>query len=353
MRFRNFESVKVTLGHLAAALEKCSAMPRVIPAFSVKTDPHPELARAFLGRGWRVEVISLPELEWAREMGFKDSEIVLNGPSAVAVASTDARPIAVAFADSVEALESLLRTQCETVGLRVRSGVVSSRFGVDLADYRVFKQIVHLLKRCGTDRLLGIHMHFASDVCGPIQWRDLVEHALSWSEVLADVSGAAFSTFDIGGGWHSDDFRDQFIPSLPALQSRIANALPSVKTILLEPGKAVAADTAWLATRVLEVRACKQVGAADVVVDASIADLPMASLDAHRVVHLRNGRFLGWLTGGSQRILGSICMEIDILAEGVAFPQPPSAGDELLFSSAGGYNASMAWHFASGVSRDT
>jgi diaminopimelate decarboxylase len=46
-------------------------------------------------------------------------------------------------------------------------------------------------------------------------------------------------------------------------------------------------------------------------------------------------------------------METDILADGVGFPQPPAQGDELLFASAGGYNASMAWHFAAGVSRDS
>lgn len=140
---------------------------------------------------------------------------------------------------------------------------------------------------------------------------------------------------------------------LPGLQARIAQAMPGVDRILLEPGKAVASDTAWLASRVVEVRAGGADGVSEVVVDASIADLPMAAHYAHHVLHVREDVCLGWLAGGSQRILGSICMETDILADGVAFLHPPAAGDLLLFSSAGGYNASMAWDFASGVSRDT
>lgn len=354
LRFRDFATADDSLGRLATTLERCSARPTVIPALSVKTDPHPALARAFLTRGWWAEVISLRELDWALRMGFKASEIVFNGPAAVDLASTPGHQVAVAFADSVEAFEALLESQpCEVIGLRLRAGAVTSRFGVDLTDPRAFNRVAHCLSQHDVGLRLGLHMHFASDVSGPVRWNDLVEHALVWADALAQASGAAFSVFDFGGGWHPDDFCDQLIPILPALQTRIAQAMPSLDTILLEPGKAVAADTAWLATRVLEVRSRELDGASDVVVDASIADLPMAAHYAHRVLHLRNGLCLGWLTGGSQQILGSICMETDILAEGIAFPQPPAMGDQLVFSSAGGYNASMAWHFGSGVSRDT
>lgn len=354
LRFRDYSAAEDSMRRLARALESCSAQPAIIPALSVKTDPEAELARAFLARGWWAEVISVRELDWARRQGFEASQIVFNGPALVELPSSVGRPVAVAFADSVEAFEALLESQAsEVMGLRLRSNAVTSRFGVDLTDARAFNRVAHCLRQHDGRLRFGIHMHFASDVCGPLRWNDLVEHTLVWADSLARASGAAFSVFDIGGGWHPDGFLDQLIPNLPTLQSRIARALPSVSTILLEPGKAVAADTAWLVTRVIEVRPGDVHGASEVVVDASIADLPMAGLYAHRVLHLRNGRCLGWLTGGSKRVLGSICMETDILAQGVEFPQAPEVGDELLFSSAGGYNASMAWHFASGVSRDS
>jgi diaminopimelate decarboxylase len=354
LRFREFEASDETLNQLATTIERCSSRPTVTPALSVKTDPNPDLARAFLARGWWAEVISLSELNWALHIGFKASEIVFNGPRAVDLLAFDVPQVAVAFADSVEALEGLVASHsCDVIGLRVRTGAITSRFGIDLTDSRAFNRVAECITNCQSSQKLGIHMHFPSDVSGPNRWNDFVEHTLIWGHALGQASGAAFSVFDLGGGWYPDDFSDQLIPMLPSLQTRIVQALPSIETVLLEPGKAVASNTAWLATRVLEVRSRDPAGDSEVVVDASIADLPMVAHYAHRVLHLRDGLSLGWLTGGRQRILGSICMETDILAEGIAFPQRPAIGDLLLFSSAGGYNASMAWDFAEGVSRDT
>lgn len=354
LRFRDIAAAEAVTSRLARAIECCPPQPVVIPALSIKTDPHPEIARAFLSRGWWAEVISARELEWARGIGFEPSQIVFNGPAGVDLGSSANRPVAATFADSVESFEALVESQpFGIVGLRLRPGGVTSRFGVDLAEPRAFNRVARCLRRHGDRLRLGLHVHFASDLCGPARWRDLVEHTLVWADALTQASGVRFSAFDLGGGWHPDDFLDLLIPMLPSLQSRVVRAMPSVDTILLEPGKAVAADTGWLVTRVIEVRSCNQRDTKEIVVDASIADLPMAAHYAHRVLHLRNGRCLGWLVGGSHRILGSICMETDILADRVEFPQPPARGDELLFSSAGGYNASMAWHFASGVSRDS
>ena len=353
-RFREFSAAEALIDQLARTLQECSPKPRIIPAMSVKTDPHQELARAFLNRGWWAEVISPQELEWAHKMGFKPSQIVFNGPKAVDLASFGRRRVAVVFADSVEAFEALLESQpCEVIGLRLRTAAVSSRFGIDLTDFRAFNRVLRCLSRRKAGLRLGLHIHFASDLCGPRRWNDLVEHALVWGQALAEASGAEFSVFDIGGGWHTHDFLHLLIPSLPDLQSRITRAIPSVDTIILEPGKAVASGTAWLVTRVIEVRSRGSDSVGEVVVDASIADLPLAGHYGRRIVQLRNGRCLGWLTVGSKRILGSICMETDILAEGVEFPEAPAIGDELLFSLAGGYDASMAWNFASGVSRDS
>ncbi len=354
LRFRDFEAADTILNELEKSLAQCSIRPAVTPALSVKTDPHPALARSFLQRGWWAEVISLRELEWALRLGFNASSIVFNGPRAAELTAYRGQPVAVAFADSVEALESLMATdRCDAVGLRVRPNAATSRFGIDFSDYRIFDRVANGLARFRDGRPLGIHMHFASDVLGFAQWQDLVEHTLAWGGALAQASGADYSIFDLGGGWYSDDFLEQLLPNLPALQARIELTLPGVEKILLEPGKAVASETAWLATRVLEVRTRHADCDSEVVVDASIADLPMAADYAHRVLHLRDDTVLGWLTGGQQRILGSICMETDVLANGVAFPKPVAAGDVLLFSAAGGYNASMAWHFASGVGRDT
>jgi diaminopimelate decarboxylase len=138
---------------------------------------------------------------------------------------------------------------------------------------------------------------------------------------------------------------------LSSLQSKVRRSLPSVQRVVLEPGKAMLTSTAMLVSRVLEVRPLPD-DKWDLVVDASIADLPMAALYAHPALLVGEDGYHGWLMGGSSRILGGICMEIDVLARGVAFPRVPAIGDKIVFLDAGGYDASMAWSFANGTSRD-
>ncbi len=354
LRLRDFSVAEALLDNLAGALEKCAVHPAITPALSVKTDPNAELAQSFARRKWWAEVISMREMKWALNMGFDSSQIVFNGPAVIELAASGGHRVAVAFADSLESFQILLKVQpCDIIGLRVRAGVATSRFGVDLTDFQSFSRVVNLIRQYGVGLRLGVHMHYASDACGPVRWRDFVEQALIWANALADVSNVEFSIFDVGGGWHSEDFQKLFIPNLPDLQHRITKYIPNLNNIIIELGKAVAADTGWLVTRVIEVRSSGSNDPMEVVVDASISDLPLAHIYAHRVLHLRNDRPIGWLVSGLDRVLGSICMEADILAEGVGFLQMPIVGDKLVFSSAGGYNASMAWHFAGGFSRDS
>lgn len=352
-RVRDPDALDATLTELARGIGLCTPMPRLQPALSIKTDPHPRLAHAFVEREWWAEVISLAELDWALAAGFSPSQIVFNGPAVGRLNSASRCRVGTAFADSVESLETIASTQsCDVVGLRLRPSGTSSRFGVDLTDYPTFERVTAALRAVSPDKRLGVHLHMASDVTGPTRWHDALDQALAWADALAATANVKFAVFDIGGGWHADDFQSLLLPALPEIQARIAKVAPTVKSILMEPGKAVAGDTAWLVTTLTEVRADGSGKAGDVVVDASIADLPMAHLYGHRMLQVRAGQCVGWLRAGEYRVLGSICMETDILAEGVSFPSSPEVGDVLLVASAGGYNASMAWPFAGGVSRD-
>jgi diaminopimelate decarboxylase len=127
--------------------------------------------------------------------------------------------------------------------------------------------------------------------------------------------------------------------------------LPEVERIVIEPGKAVSQSSAVLVTSVVETRASKS--GHDVVVDASIADLPTAGLQPHRILHLSRSGAAEWLGRGPSRVLGAICMEHDVLASHVSFLRTPEPGDRLLVFDSGAYDVSMAWPFAQGVTRDS
>jgi diaminopimelate decarboxylase len=181
---------------------------------------------------------------------------------------------------------------------------------------------------------------------------ELVEEAVFWTVAVSDSVGRPPNSFDVGGGWHQQDFVDTFLPHLGRLQADVSAVLPTVDTIILEPGKAISSSTAILFTRVMEIRRNEPPLGAEAVVDASIADLPLARSLARPVLMVRAGNPVGWLSTGEDRILGSICMEADILLERAGFPVLPEPGDLLAFFDAGAYDASMSWPFAKGGIRD-
>lgn len=352
VRIRDHEAFRAVAARVSDAIARCDDLPVLTPALSVKTDPHAEIGQMAGEAGWWAEAISADEIRWAVRAGFEPSRIVCNGPSVASVGRDVHSRVAAAFADSCEALEQVVSGDfADIVGVRLRLPSIRSRFGVDLAEYSRFTAVAQSLKSLGQERPYGLHFHFASDVCGPRRWFELLDEALEWSRALSVVSGKGPSVFDMGGGWHHEDFHEFFLTRLPELQAKIRHALPSVRRVLFEPGKAVLATSAMLVSRVIEVRPADGDNL-EIVVDASLADLPMAPLYSHPMLLIGANGAGGWLTGGTSRILGSICMETDILARGVSFPRPPSVDDKIVFLDAGGYDASMAWAFARGASRD-
>jgi diaminopimelate decarboxylase len=353
IRCSSKESITASLSPIEEIVSDLSSHIRAVPALSIKTDPQVSLARAYLEKGWYAEAISANELSWAKRLGFDFNRLILNGPSAASMAIINDRPVRYAFADSIVALTALAKsTAQDSIGIRIRPGRVMSRFGIDLTDYRSYISTLDAIASLGTDGHFAAHFHLPADQIGPAIWLDCFEESISWAATIARETGVKISAFDIGGGWDADDFTEILLPILrEQVAPRVADLGNSVE-LIFEPGKAVATNLAKFTANVVEVRDQQKLDSVEVVVDCSIADLPMTQYYAHKIEQYRGSRLLGVLSGGKDRILGSICMETDILATGVSFPAFPKCGDKLIISGAGAYNSSMAWPFAGGVTRD-
>ena len=108
----------------------------------------------------------------------------------------------------------------------------------------------------------------------------------------------------------------------------------------------MALQSAVLVTRVQEVRRTEK--ACEVVVDASIAEMPNLDHAPTRIVsRLPDGTWRP-LVEGDDRIVGRLCMEEDILADGVAIPEWISPGSLMGVLNAGAYSASMSYEFGRG-----
>jgi len=321
-------------------------------AYSMKTSPHPRLLQLTLDSGFLIEVINELELKRALECGFSPERIVVNGPAQLwPNDSALSLPLCAIFADSLQQLEELVnrKTQAEYVGVRLRPVGAASRFGVDMEEFDCYRRLVKLLRHSDV-RALGFHFHVQSDVTGVGPWWEIYGSMLGWAESLQKSVGKPIQCLDVGGGWNPEDFATEFLLRLPGAVVEVRKRLPELRTVFVEPGKALAQPSMALITRVLEVREANVSNQREVVVDGATSELPLASSYPHRILaYDRENQEVRVLADGEDRILGRHCMESDILCSSVRMPENILNKDILVFCDAGAYDTSLSYEFGRGI----
>jgi diaminopimelate decarboxylase len=323
----------------------------VTVAYSIKTNPDSRLLRLSRARGFYAETISQLEVDTALSAGFLGTEIVLNGPGK-GWPEWPRRdfPLGAIFADSVDELQWLVlqldegKNLSSVVGLRVRPRSVQSRFGADLEREDVRRRLRDTLVRFPDSVGWGLHFHVASNLIGERQWQQCFQLVLQEAADLQVETGRPIECLDVGGGWNPSDW-SRVCGSMRDTAKSIRSRLPSVSRFILEPGRAIAQPSMALVCRILETRHDEE---REVVVDASIAELPEARNFPHRPLWRDSEGAWRPFRCGTDRILGRLCMENDVLADGVSLPDALKPGDLIAFWDAGAYDASMAFRFGQG-----
>lgn len=339
----------------AAARLRAAAGTEVMLAYSIKTNPSPLLLSLARDHGLWAEAIAQSEVTHALSHGFAADQIVLNGPGKWWPAPVKIPSYGAVYCDSVEELRRAGRDLAKGhlaaafLGIRLRPATVHSRFGIPLHEPGLFRDTVRLLNRLPRRQAVGFHFHIASSMIGVKTWQSLADQFLAAVRLLCDQVRGRDVAVSLGGGWHPDDWDGFLDGSLAELIAACRRVLPRVRLVILEPGKALSQRSMCLLTRVLEVRPRRW--SREIVVDASVAELPDLRSHPHPIVSLsRSGRVAAWKPG-YDRVFGRLCMEYDILSEALAAPDHLRAGDAIAFLNAGAYDASMAYSFGRGGGR--
>jgi diaminopimelate decarboxylase len=327
----------------------------VTNAYSIKTNPDPRLIQLALESGFLAEGISLAELQTALRVGFRADQLVLNGPGKWwPEGMLPTERIHAVFCDSAPDLKktvSALKSgelKSKIVGVRLRTPHVASRFGIAIDSPKAFASLVESIAELPTDTGFGVHFHMASSNIGVGQWWRLYDSMLRWCQALEKLTGRTIEVLDIGGGWFPDDWHSHDHSDFALAIRRAQAALPNVGQIISEPGKAMAQPSMALAMRVLEMQEDEDGQATEVVVDGSIAELPMHFFQPHRVMAQDEQGSWKPLRRGKSQLLGRLCMEHDIVATNIELPEGTRPGDVLVFCDAGGYDRSMSYVFGRG-----
>jgi diaminopimelate decarboxylase len=337
------------------AVELSSEEIEVNSAYSIKTNPDERLLKLALESGFYAEAISLLEVQKALSVGFKSEQIILNGPGKWwQKENLPQGALYSIFCDSIEELNRVIEgvesgeLKTNFLGIRLRAPNIQSRFGLPVDTPEVFQKLIEAIRRLPRECRFGIHFHMASSNVGVGQWWHLFESMLRWCGSIEALSGRTIETLDIGGGWFPEDLQKNSGEKFRKAIGIIPDFLPHVRQIFSEPGKALAQPSMAVAMQILEIR--NAFGEArEVVVDGSIAELPMYFFYPHRIL-CRDGAGGEWksLNRGKTQLLGRLCMEHDIVASNVELPETTQVGDILVFCDAGAYDRSMSYVFGRG-----
>jgi len=230
------------------------------------------------------------------------------------------------------------------------TGTKQNKFGVPVEAVR------ELYPRYGSSRairLCGLHVHIGSPVNDPELYAQSICRALNLAAELR-AAGCTVDTLDIGGGYGAYYEGSE----APAAEDYARVIVPLLEKggwrVILEPGRAIAANAGILVTRVLYV---KESGRRRfVVVDASMNELIRPALYSayHFVWPVEAGERVPRTWSAAQPfdglqacdVVGPVCESGDFLARQRRLP-PVRPGDLLAVYTAGAYAMAMASQYNS------
>lgn len=313
-------------------------------AYSLKTNPLPELLTDLRGWGAWVETVSTWEQTIARKAGYSSSEMLFNGPLKLPSELRDAihEPFVSINIDSNEEWETI-RDAAVPSGHPVNVGVRLcppkrfgswSRFGLEIGSgeaERVIREIV-----CNAHvRLACVHFHLGTQVYDVAQYVSVLRQVQElW--VRLDLSSDVW--LDIGGGYpfdHNQILGNQRFNAADFFEALAASwRMCPRPRLIVEPGRVIAAPAFAIVARTVAIKR-RTAEPTIVVLDAGTNHNVMGAF----YEHLWSYRF-GEEDALEHRLCGPLCMEDDMMS-GARSGVRPSLGSLVLMHNAGAYSMSL------------
>ena len=333
--------------------------PRVINAWSYKTNYLGAVCNTLHQEGYWAEVVSAFEYEKARALGVPGNRIVFNGPykprAALERAAAEGARIHLDSLDELYNLEEVARKLGKIVPVAIRlnfdTGYTDpwNRFGFNLEA----GQALDAARRVASSthlKLVGLHSHIGTFVTDPRGYAAAVRILTAFMDTVESQSGTVIEYIDIGGGFASKNALqgvylppEQLVPSpeqyaeavcdalMAGTREREARGLPR-PTLILETGRAVVDDAESLVASVVANKRLPD-GRCGVVLDAGVNLLFTAFWYNHDVRPVRRPDGIAEETV----LYGPMCMNIDVMRQSIQIP-PLVVGDLLVFNPVGAYN---------------
>jgi diaminopimelate decarboxylase len=318
--------------------------PRVIIAYSFKTNYTPYICRVLKKIGAWAEVTSLLELRIAQKVGY-DSKIIFNGPCKTKEEIIEAIKLnSIINVDSLSELEEIINL-CKKyrlhskIGLRVKISP-RSKFGLEKEE---LKLALSLISKTPQVSYTGLHAHLGTQVLSPLLYK---KEILTLMNISKRIKESGFSTqfIDIGGGFPLLSAPKSNRILLKSIAKTVGNIVRKkclqfnlgLPWLILEPGRALVGSSHYLISKVIRLKGVRRKIA---ILDAGLNILPEAEEYKFEI-------FTSKLTHSKEEycIAGPLCMEEDILRKRVRLPRLKE-GDLIIIPNTGAYSISLSWQF--------
>ena len=330
---------------------------KVVAGYSFKTNYVPALCRIALEEGIMAEVVSEMEYELARKIGFE--KVIFNGPIKRPVIFEKAlKHGAIINLDS----EYEVNMICEyakkhqatdlQVGMRININLTDEngnstiqcglRFGRFGFPEDIIGRNIACLHEAGI-KIVSLHGHTSTLDRAVLNYKIITQHMLQvcelyelneleWFDIGGGYFGAAPEGMDLTGRPTYEDYANCVLDE--ALANEWFNRVQP--TIVIEPGSSVVSNVFSYFTKVYQN---KRVGKVNfVMVDGTVFDVKPtmhANNLPHKVYRATENDELYVCD-----VVGSTCMEKDVLLKEVTMPQMRS-GDFIQFNGVGAYTICM------------
>lgn len=324
--------------------------------FASKAFPCTAVYRVLAEEGLSCDVASGGELALALRGGFDPERVYFHGNAKSDAELTEALDAGVGHIvldsfdefDRLERIaamldrtqEVLIRVTPDVAGdthAAISTGQADSKFGFSIAEAR---EAIARLARVPHLTLVGLHFHIGSQLFELEPFR---------AAIRAVASLGDFPVYNLGGGLGAAYTREQKPPSIAeyvdTLVSTVHEELGSDKRLLLEPGRALVANSTVTIYSVLSV---KRNVSTWVAVDGGMSDNLRPMLYGAPYEAIFADRPLAPGTDACH-VAGKHCESGDVIVRDIALPDP-RPGDVLVTPATGAYGYSLANNY-NGVPR--
>lgn len=324
--------------------------PNFLVGYSFKTNNLPWIASWMKSQQVLAEVVSTPEYELAKYVGYEDNQVIINGPcKGFETMDKILRAEGIVNLDNFQEIAYIEEHQSDyskeiNVGLRINFDLENScpgetipgkepgRFGFNIENGD-FEKAVNLLRKIPNVKVVGVHAHHSTRTKSLGIFKAITTKACECATMCDELE-----YIDLGGCLFGDK---PGAPSFVEYAQTIVSVLnqyqiPSSVKLILEPGAALIASPVSYVCKVIGIKDIK--GVRLVYTDGTIKHIA-PQMNAIKFGYTANASSSNIIN--RQVVSGYTCIEMDRFLD-IVDQKELCVGDDITIHNVGAYTMSLA-----------